>query len=457
MNKLTDLNSPFGKFIINNIKMKYFQFFYLFLALLILSLLSCDTKKNSHSIAASDPSTSNYFAAQILKTELENNTRFKLNINEGLYTSSDNLLSVYNQESDFGIIQNTIDYSNIGVEETELNKNIRTVLPLYDQVLFIIYRNQDHQDNLYDLLKGKRVGFGKENGGDAWLVKKIFDYLGIPDSIYTSVYSSYDKNIVGNEIDISCSVTSYNNPRIVEMLEYGNNKMFSFENSSNMDYLGSAVNGIGLKNTTLSQFIIPKRSYGMYPKQPVLTICTQAVLVCHKNLHEDITHKMIEDIITHKTLISNTNPIYDKISENFDPHRLRFPLHLGVKIYFDRNKPGFLEKYAEVMALIVTILALVFGGISSLRNWQRMKKKNRIDVYYQKVIDLDNKIIATADEQELRSLENKLFALRDNAFEQLIQERLIADESFNIFLRLMEASIRRIKNQLSELAKSHPN
>lgn len=427
--------------------MKYSQFIYVFLILIILGFQSCKNEKNSYSIAASNSSTSNYSAARVLKTELENNSRLKLNIKEGLYTSRDNILSVYHQKSDFGIIQNTIDYGNLGIEETELNKHIRTIIPLYNQVLFIIYPKGEHHDNLYDLLKGKRVGFGKKTGGDAWLVKEIFKYMGIPDSIYTSVYSSYEENIVGDQIDISCSVTSYNNPRIIEMLRHGDNKMFSFENAGNMDYLGSSVNGIGLKNTTLSEFIIPKRSYGLYPKEPVLTVCTKAVLICHKNLDEDITHRIIEDIITHKTLISNTNPIYDIISEDFDSHKLRFPLHLGVKIYLDRNKPGFLEKYAEVMALIVTILALLFGGVSSLRNWQKMKKKNRIDVYYQKVIDLDDKIVKAVNEQELQSIEDELFTLRDHAFAQLIQERLIADESFNIFLRLLEGSIRRIKDQ----------
>jgi TRAP-type uncharacterized transport system substrate-binding protein len=419
--------------------------------LILFGFYSCQNKAHKLNIAASNHSTSNHSAALTLKKELENNTKLKLSITENLHTSKDNLISVLEGNSDLGIIQNTINYEDFGYDEAFINQHIRTILPLYDQVLFIIYNKKHHSDNLKELLTGKRVGFGKKDGGDAWMVQEVFDYLGIPDSIYTPVYTDYANNIVGNNIDISCSVTSYNNPRIVKMLRDNNNQIFSFEQTSNIDHIGSAASGIGLKNTTISEFVIPRYSYGLYPENPILTVCTQAVLICNKSMDEDISHRIIEDILAHKTLLANNNPIYDMINENFNSHKLRFPLHLGVKMFLDRNKPSFLEKYAEVMALIVTILALLFGGISSLRNWQKMKKKDRIDIYYQKVIDTDERILNVKNKSDLEIIENHLFQIRDEAFELLIEEKLIADESFNIFLRLLESSLRRIEDKQQNL------
>lgn len=426
--------------------MRYF-FSLIMISILSLSFYSCKNERNEYIIAASNPSTSNYAAAVCLKKELESNTHHQFTISKDNQTTKDNIHSIINGKADFGIIQNTIDYNHLGISETDLNQNIRTVMPLYELVVFIIYREEDHKDNLYDLVKGKRIGFGKKEGGDAWLVQEIFSYLGIPDSIYTSVYTDYSENIIGDQIDISCNVTSYNNPRIIKMLKNGENRIFSFEKGSNIDHLGTAINGIGLINTTLSEFIIPKYIYGRYPEQPVLTACSQAVLICNKELDEDITHDIVEDIFKHKSLLVNNNPIYNIISENFNSYKLRFPMHIGVKMFLDRNKPSFLEKYAEVMALIITILALLFGGISSLRNWQKMKKKDRIDIYYRKVIDLDEKIILAKTKQDIDEIEFELFAIRDNAFEQLIKEKLTADESFNIFQSLLEASLRRLKNK----------
>jgi len=147
-----------------------------------------------------------------------------------------------------------------------------------------------------------------------------------------------------------------------------------------------------------------------------------------------------------------TMALFNDIHEEINTDNLRFPLHDGVKMYLDRAKPSFLQKYAEVMALIITITVLLFGGLTSLSNWQKQRKKDRIDVYYQKVINLDPAINDAKSSHQLHNIETQLFFIRDEAFDLLIKEKLSADESFNIFLRVLETSISRIHKKIDILS-----
>ena len=253
-------------------------------------------------------------------------------------------------KADFAIIQNTLDYEDLGYSKDELNKNIRTVLPLYTHNLFIIYKSKESSQNILDIFDGKRVGLGPKDGGTAWFVEELLGYYGLKEGDYTPVYTKYTNNVIGKDIDISCSVTSYNNPRIISMMRNPELTIFSLGNPENIAIGGSSVNGINLRNNTLFPFIIPKDTYINTPKEPVLTISTFGVLICRADLDENMVYDIMESIVNNKSLIINENPIFNIIHEEFNHSNLRFPLHDGVNMYLYRSKPSFLVKYAEVIA-----------------------------------------------------------------------------------------------------------
>ena len=421
--------------------------YWIFIFTIILSSLSGCNNNNKYRLAASNENTSSYTAGLLISKELRKTTKYELNLIDSCKGSFDNAKSIIDNKADFAILQNTLNYEGSKYTEDEINGAIRTVVPLYSQILFVIYHDSIHSDNIKELFKGKKIGLGPKNEATDWLVKRILNYFGIKPSDYTAVYTDYPENIVGEKIDISCSVTSFNNKRIIDLMAQDDLRLFSFDKLSNVEIGGSTVNSLSLRNTTLSPKIIPKYTYNNKPKEPVLTVSTDAVLVCRTDLDEDVIYEITQSIINHKSLIVNSNPIFNIIHEDFSTSELRFPLHQGVKMYLDRAKPSFLEKYAEVMALLITITVLLFGAFTSFSNWQKQRKKDRIDIYYQKVISLDRNIINAKTESDLHNIEIELFAIRDEAFDLLIKEKLSADESFNIFLRVIESSLSRTNTQ----------
>lgn len=424
---------------------------FLVLAFSIISISSCKKENKALVVAALNKGTSNYQAGSLIVKELKNDIGLDFSFDSTANGSLGNIRLLMEKKADFAVIQNTLDYNDLEYSKDELNQNIKTVLPLYTQNLFIIYKNINPHKNIVDLIKGKRVGMGPKDGGTAWFVKSLLGYYGLREDDYKPVYTKFTENIVGVDIDISCSVTSYNNPRIISMMRNPDLSIFSLGNPENIAIGGSSVNGINLRNTTLFPFIIPKDTYINTPKEPILTISTFGVLICRADLDEDMIYDIMESVVNNKSLIINENPIFNIIHEEFNHSNLRFPLHNGVNMYLDRSKPSFLVKYAEVIALIITLLIIFSGAIRSLNNWSKLKKKNRIDVYYQKIIDLDAEIKNSNSKDKLEALVSKVFKIRDEAFQKLIDEKLIADESFNIFLRIQEDSLKRIYRKQEEL------
>jgi len=424
---------------------------FLVLVFSVLLISSCKKRDKKLVIAALNNGTSNYQAGKLIARELKNDIGIDFKFDSTAVGSLGNVKLLMENKADFAIIQNTLDYEDLGYSKDELNQNIRTVLPLYTHNLFIICKNEDTHQDILELFKGKRVGLGPKDGGTAWFMEELFKYYGLKDGDYIPVYSKFMENIVGKDIDISCSVTSYNNPRIISMMRNPNLNIFSLGNPENIAIGGSSVNGINLRNNTLFPFIIPKDTYTNTPKEPILTISTFGVLICRADLDEDMVYEIMESIIHNKALIITENPIFNIIHEEFNHSNLRFPLHDGVNMYLERAKPTFLVKYAEVIALIITLLVILSGSLRSLNNWTKLKKKNRIDIYYQKVIDLDIEIKNSNSMDKLQALIAEIFKIRDEAFQNLIDEKLTADESFNIFLRIQEDSLKRIYRKQEEL------
>ena len=77
--------------------------------------------------------------------------------------------------------------------------------------------------------------------------------------------------------------------------------------------------------------------------------------------------------------------------------------------------------------------------MSALKQWSAVKHKNRIDEYY-KILNNSLKKIQTGElrEKELAGEVKMLRSLRSQAYDELISEKLYANESFRIFQDLLE-------------------
>lgn len=339
---------------------------------------------------------------------------------------------VFNAQSVMSLMEKDIDLAFIQNDQahTRESNDIRTVLPFYPNISYIFYRNMDQPRDLQALVSNKTILVSED---DEEFYKSLFTYYGVNlDSVtFTMVELSdsveeFVQAINNSEENIFCVFAAIHNPHVKTMIA-NNWEIFSLEDIIYSER-GSSVEGFCMNYPRSEPFIVPRNFFGQKPLEPISTIALDELLIVHEDADETIIYDLVSDIYEGKHFLSQNNILFTHISEDFDRDALNFPLHDATVNYLKRDEPSFFERYAEAFGVIFSILVVMAGALTSLRKI----RKERIDKYYRKVMECDNV-------HELERLSNE-------AVRQLQNEKLTADESFTIFLNLVEKRRHEIEN-----------
>lgn len=436
------------------------------LIILLVCLIGCGKKQKIYRLAAGSSGTSYHNVgkniANVVSRQGKRNIeailepidldgdKLQLNAQNNCYLLSEGKV-------EFAISQNDVSLLPILGERSIDFSNLRSVIPLYTEILFIIYKKhlQPKDNSLRSLIRGRKVTMGPESSGTARLTKKLFQEFGIQPGEYQPQYVKFEDNVLSDTVDICCLVTGFSNERVQKSLQRGG-EIFSL-GDPDLAGKGSAADGFCLKYPLAKPIIIPKNIYQNLPEQPVLTVAIDAVLITRVDMDDDVVYDIVEIILNRKQFLvmDLDNKLLSQITEQFDPLKLRFPLHNGSRHYLERNKPTFYERYAELFGLIFSIIIAFIGGIATVTKWGKLRKKNRIDTYYKGVMDVQIQVDDFKTEQDCQKAIQQLKYLRQNAFEQLISEKLLADESFRIFITFMNNTKKEINQRLQEMSGNH--
>ena len=332
---------------------------------------------------------------------------------------------------------------------------LRTVLPLYPEVCFIIYPDSLEPGSLRELIVGRRIGVGPRTSGSARFMRILFQNYGIGPEEYTAVYTDFSGDTLGPAIDVSCTLTGFNDPQIRRQLMEKNGRLFSLDDYQ-LQNLGSSVEGFCMNYPRAHAFTIPRNTYGNLPRKPVLTVAVDAVLLTHRRTDPYLISELVRGIVHNQPALIAQNHLLEHLSLDFDPRFLHFKLHEGTRRFLERDEPSFLERYAEVISVGFTVLILGAGGVTSLRRWNKQRKKDRIDTYYRRLMKLENKVENLQTPAACNELMEHVRDIRREAFDLLIAERLTADESFRIFVTYSNDLIESILRKKHSLGGSHP-
>lgn len=336
---------------------------------------------------------------------------------------SKSIQAIIDEEIDIAFIQN--DQAH-----TRESNDIRTIIPLYPNISYIFYRDKLNPTDLNDLLTNNSVLVSED---DEQFYKQLFSYYGVNlDAVNFNMIDIGDSvddllNQINNgENDVLCVFAAIHNPHVKTLID-NNWETFSLGDIAYSNR-GSSVEGFCMNYPRSEPFIVPRNFFGQKPELPIYTVCMDELLVVHEDADETLIYDLANDIYEGKHFLSQSDILFNYISEDFDSDALNFPLHDGTIAFLKRDEPSFFERYAEAFGVVLSVLVLLYGGITSLRKI----RKERIDKYYKRVM-LCN------DTHELEKLSNE-------AVKQLQQEKLTADESFTIFLNLVEKRRHELEN-----------
>jgi len=354
--------------------------------------------------------------------------------------SLENLQHLENGNADFALIQNGI----------RKKSPARVVAKLYQEVVHILIAKDSPISGLSDL-RGKRLSLGLPQSGSRSVSLQLLSHYGITDSDFTDLSLDPDQSaeaLLSGDADAVIIVSGLRSLMVEDLLATQKVRFLSLGSATEP---GNLAHGIHEHYPHLQPFTIPRHAYATrseqsppLPNTPISALSVSSLLVCHPDIPDRTVRRVTRAIFSNRDLLLQHSPNSRHIRELSDSDIFPYPLHPGAEAYYRRKDPSFLILYADVIALFFTIAVTAAGMASGLRKWAETRRKNRIDAYYDRV----NQVIETLHSPlavNLDSEEEKLMTLNREAFRDLVNEKLKADESFRIFQTLFEHGLTEIQ------------
>lgn len=391
-------------------------------------LVACDSApKNLRLVAPS--SELDLAIAQSLAETLNKGSVFRLELTQEQQTGGAAMDMLLAGDADVALISNYLPFRD----------GINTALPLYPSVLHIAYREGRDSSSAFSLINQASVYAGIEGSASRLIFERIAERTGLSSDDYTYVDASTDPNSVIPDIAIVFAPIS---PE--RMAEFSDYQLFSIGTPGDIGN-GSVVESAALLNPPLRPFIIPASTYGTANVGAVVTVAVDKILVARHDIDASVVYDLIGEINRSRPALSAVRPgVFNDLSDDFDVSRSTFVLHSGALDYLQRAEPTVYERYSGVAEVVVTLMIALISALLAIFRILKIRRKNRIDAFYSAAIEIRDALPASPSMQQRTETADKIRQLQNTAFEQLVDEKLAADESFRIFITLSNDIISQI-------------
>ncbi len=260
------------------------------------------------------------------------------------------------------------------VEESDVPvSGVVTLAPLYPSVLHVLYNDAEVPGDFADLIRGAEIYAGPRGGAAHRLLMQLcvdfgvapdqFQLLDNPWTVNPDVYFIFGGLLSADSIR--------------QLKGY---RLFSFADVEDVSG-GSDVDGIVLKHHHLKPFLLPKNVYYALSNDPIVTLSIRSVLIAHEDFNSEYALDIASQLFGKAQQIALSYSLVTReLNVGVDTIELMFPLHAGTRRYLDRDKPGFIERYVEVLALTLTIVITLLSGAFALYRQRLQVRKDRVDV-----------------------------------------------------------------------------
>ena len=397
---------------------------------LVLSLLSCERQGQALRILGNVEDPQNEIAEAIADI-VNSNSDLRLRVKEGIGSLA-NLDSLEAGRAEFGIVDNF----------SRLSDDVQSIMPLYPQVLHVLHKKTLSPKKFYDLFFLGKIYAGTEGSGTRLFISRLMEDMGIDETEveFIDAFNLFEADVIFSFTDLL---------RFEELKDLEAFTFFSLDDVQQLGR-GSLAEGICARYPQFKPYVISNALYGSFTETPVLTVKVDALLVCRADVDPDVVYEIMETLRVHAKDIKSINPLLYSMSFNPNEESLNFTLHEGARNYIDRYEPTFFEKYADVFSVIISVFVTLASSVYTISKWQSARKKDKIDVYYQKVLNIRSQLRAAEKPEDFERLHEALKDVQEETVHLVVEEKLMANESFSIFLnlsRIIDDEIQRAMRQ----------
>jgi TRAP transporter TAXI family solute receptor len=349
--------------------------------------------------------------------------------------SRQNLNRLGNGEADLCLVQNDV----------EGNEKVRLVATLYEETLHLIVRKE--VTSVAQLSKGI-LSIGPAGGGTEGLSLATLRQVGLREDEVTLRRESLESGLTAlreGQADGVCIVTGIGNATIGEFLADGKFALLDLDKD--------LYESIKYSYPFVQPSVIPA---GAYPTEPgegqpaesLPTIGTKVLLACRNDLAVQDIFELTRFLHENQAALVRSQPLLVQMGYPQDSHHLQFPIHEGARLHYDRDEPNFIQKWAETIALVLSILAIAWGVGTTIRQIYLMRLKESLDEFFAKVEAITSELVEGASSGRTVEIAKELHDIRRETTKKLIAEELGANESFVIFQRQLHTAQQMVNEAL---------
>lgn len=370
--------------------------------------------------------------------------------------SVENMQLVSTGAADLGFVQ----------ADTLPSRDVYLVAPLYEEVLHVfVARGNKALDGLSDL-EGLRVNLGPQDSGTRSLALIVLEHFDIGVQEQNLSPAQALAGIEAGDLDAAFVLAPVSSTLL---LKFGKSPALRLLDLGRQANGMSVAAAIGTAYPVYERVPVPQGTYGQIPRTSIETLQVAALLVAARSVPARSVSEVVETLLQDRigliesiqdeqpsevesgSLISSVR----QIRERYSPESWLLPFHPGAVDYYLRREPPFLVAYAEAVSLGLTLSLGLYSAALAARRWYERKKKNRIDVYYEDVRAVTGNLYRAGPE-ELRSMREGLLALRRSAIDDLMREKVDANEAFTILQDYLMGELAVISQRLAAMGLAEP-
>ncbi len=304
---------------------------------------------------------------------------------------------------------------------------VSLVADLYPSVLHVLYRGGETPNDLGELLARGPIWAGPPGSTGHRLVRELARDYGLGDADVRLL-----DNALSSEPDSYFIFGGILAPDAISRLP--GFRLYSLDAPRRL-MLGSVAEGIALRYPSLRPFVLPAQLYPPLGDQAALTLSVTTLLAARESLPRDTVYELAMALDGLRPQLAAVYPLAGVRRPVVSMEAAQaLPLHEGARRYQDRDLPGFLERYAEVLALGTTVMLATGTILATVRRQRKQSRKDRLDTFYQRLLTLRNEL-AQPDSNAV-DIAHRVRDAQSEVMTLVIGERIDADGSLMAFLTL---------------------
>ncbi len=211
------------------------------------------------------------------------------------------------------------------------------------------------------------------------------------------------------------------------------------------------VEGLAYRFPRVRPFVIPAGLYPHLSDTAVMTLAIPSLLVVGSSMIEEDAYQISSLVQRYKNKFLSAYPLAaEGINNRGLTTNINIPFHPGAQRFMNRDAPTFLERYVELLALLVTLTIAIISGAVAVVRIRRQAKKNRLDEYFSMLLEIRQTLQCGMGEP---STAETIIQLQNTVTALVVDERVSADSSLVAFYALSNQILLEARGEASFIDK----